>query len=183
MSTPRVHYVVAKLHSKSKKKLNYFSVFIFRHICYSRMATLTLNPSITCMGCQGLKQYPNGFRSGLCFMCFPRSIDNRDCKITFKDVLQMIFTRPAAWYRCDRKIINFVRSELEKTYFKRLPEAIPKGYMLNIGKNHYEDHNLVTGKVTKYFNGCIMILAPGSNDPDNDVPLATFHFDRNYNIM
>ena len=54
------------------------------------MATLTLNPSITCMGCAGLKQYPKGFRSGLCFMCFPRSIDNRDCKITLSSV-----TRPA----------------------------------------------------------------------------------------
>jgi len=147
------------------------------------MATLTLGPAITCMGCKGMKQYPNGFRSGLCFMCFPRSIDNQDCKITFKDVLQMIFTQPAAWYRCDDKIITFIRSELEKNYFKRLAKDIPKGYMLNVGKNHYEDRNLVTGKVTKYFNGCIMILAPGSNDPDNDVPLATFHFDRNYDIM
>ena len=147
------------------------------------MATLTLGPAITCMGCEGMKQYPNGFRSGLCFMCFPRSIDNRDCKITFKDVLQMIFTRPAAWYRCDQKIITFIRSELEKNNFKRLAKDIPKGYMLNVGKNNYEDRNLVTGKVTKYFNGCIMILAPGSNDPDNDVPLATFHFDRNYDVM
>lgn len=147
------------------------------------MATLTLEPAVTCMGCEGMKQYPNGFRSGLCFMCFPRSIDNRDCKITFKDVLKMIFTRPATWYRCDQKIINFVRSELEKNYFKSLPEAIPSGYMLNVGKNHYEDHNLETGDITRYFHGCIMILAPGSNDPDTDVPLATFHFDRNYNIL
>ena len=147
------------------------------------MATLTLNSAITCLGCQGLKQYPNGFRTGLCFMCFPRSIDNRDCEINFKDVLQMFFTRPASWYRCDQKIIDFVRSELEKNYFKRLPNAIPKGYLLNIGKNHYQDHNVVTGEITKYFHGCIMILAPGSNDPDNDVPLATFHFDRNYDIL
>ena len=147
------------------------------------MATLTLGSAITCMGCEGMRQYPNGFRSGLCFMCFPRSIDNPDCKITFKDVLQMIFTRPTTWYRCDHKIINFVRSELENNYFKRLSTAIPKGYMLNVGKNHYEDHNLETGEITKYFHGCIMILAPGSNDPDNDVPLATFHFDRNYNIL
>tara|TARA_E500000331_G_scaffold46844_1_gene39472 strand:- start:275 stop:718 length:444 start_codon:yes stop_codon:yes gene_type:complete len=147
------------------------------------MATLTLEPAVTCMGCEGMKQYPNGFRSGLCFMCFPRSIENHDCKITFKDVLKMIFTRPATWYRCDQKIINFVRSELEKNYFKSLPEAIPSGYMLNVGKNHYEDHNLETGDITRYFHGCIMILAPGSNDPDTDVPLATFHFDRNYNIL
>ena len=147
------------------------------------MATLTLNSAITCLGCQVLKQYPNGFRKGLCFMCFPRSIDNRDCEINFKDVLQMFFTRPAAWYRCHDKIINFVRSELEKNYFKRLPDAIPKGYLLNIGKNHYEDFDAVTGEITKYFHGCIMILAPDSNDPDNDVPLATCHFDRNYDIL
>ena len=147
------------------------------------MATLTLGPAITCMGCEGMRQYPNGSRSGLCFMCFPRSIDNHDCKITFKDVIKMLFTRKNAWYRCDQKIINFLRSELENNYFKRLPKAIPKGYQLNIGKNHYEDRDLVTGEVTKYFNGCIMILEPGANDPDNDVPLATFHFDRNYNLL
>ena len=95
----------------------------------------------------------------------------------------MLFTRKHAWYRCDAKIINFLRSELENNYFKSLPNAIPKGYLLNIGKNHYEDRNLETGEVTKYFNGCIMILEPGANDPDNDVPLATFHFDRNYNLL
>jgi hypothetical protein len=146
------------------------------------MATLKLNPSISCLGCDGMKQYPNGFRSGLCFMCFPRSIDNRDCEINFNDILKMLFTRKNSFLRCDQKIINFLKKELEDTYFPRLPKAIPKGYMLNIGKNHYEDHNL-TGKVIKYSLGCIMILEPGANDPDNDTPMAVFHLDENFNIV
>ena len=77
----------------------------------------------------------------------------------------------------------FLRKELEDNYFKRLSKPIPKGYMLNIGKNHYEDHNLVTGESTKYWRGCIMVLEPGANDPDNDVPLAVFHLDKNFNIV
>ena len=147
------------------------------------MSTLKLNASITCLGCKGMKQYPNGFRSGLCFMCFPRSIDNRGCEINFNDILKMLFTRKNSFLRCDEKIINFLRKELEDTYFPRLPKAIPKGYMLNIGKNHYEDHNLVTGEVSKYSQGCIMILEPGSNDSDTDVPIAVFHLDENFNIL
>ncbi len=150
---------------------------------YSIIATLTLKPSINCLGCNGMRQYPNGFRTGLCFMCFPRSIDNRECKINFKDILQMLFTRKTSFLRCDQKIIDFLRKELEETYFKRLDNEIPKGYMLNIGKNHYEDHNLVTGASKKYWRGCIMILEPGARDPDNDIPLATFHLDENFNIM
>jgi hypothetical protein len=147
------------------------------------MAILTLNPSINCLGCSGMKQYPNGFRSGLCFMCFPRSIDNRDCKITLNDILKMLFTRKNSFLRCDQKIIDFLRKELEANYFNRLSKIIPKGYMLNIGKNHYEDHNLVTGNVHKYFRGCIMILEPGAHDPDNNIPLATFHLNENFDII
>ena len=147
------------------------------------MSTLKLNPSITCLGCDGMRQYPNGFRSGLCFMCFPRSIDNPSAQINFNDILKMLFTRKNSFLRCDQKIINFLRKELEETYFPRLPKAIPKGYMLNIGKNHYEDHNLVTGEVRKYSLGCIMILEPGANDPDNDTPMAVFHLDENFNIV
>ncbi len=146
------------------------------------MSYLKLEPSITCLGCDGMRQYPNGFRTGLCFMCFPRSIDNRDCKINFNDILKMLFTRKTSFIRCDQRIIDFVRKELENTYFKRLDISIPKGYILNIGKNHYEDHNLVTGDIRKYSKGCIMILEPGANDPDNDIPMAVFHLDENYNI-
>tara|TARA_A100001388_G_scaffold24933_1_gene16137 strand:+ start:482 stop:832 length:351 start_codon:yes stop_codon:yes gene_type:complete len=116
-------------------------------------------------------------------MCFPRSIDNRDCEINFNDILKMLFTRKNSFLRCDQKIIDFLRKELEDNYFKRLSKPIPKGYMLNIGKNHYEDHNLVTGESTKYWRGCIMVLEPGANDPDNDVPLAVFHLDKNFNIV
>ena len=50
------------------------------------MATLTLESSITCLGCKAMQQYPSGFRTGLCFMCFPRSIDNRDAEINLNDV-------------------------------------------------------------------------------------------------
>tara|TARA_B100000575_G_C22798561_1_gene471574 strand:- start:95 stop:538 length:444 start_codon:yes stop_codon:yes gene_type:complete len=147
------------------------------------MSTLKLNASITCLGCNGMKQYPNGFRTGLCFGCFPRSIDNRDCEINFNDILKMLFTRKNSFLQCDQKIINFLRKELENNYFKHIPESIPKGYMLNIGKNHYEDYNLVTKTSRKYWEGCIMILEPGANDPDNDIPLAVFHVDENFNIV
>ncbi len=147
------------------------------------MSTLKLNPSITCLGCNGMKQYPNGFRTGLCFMCFPRSIDNRDCEINFNDILKMLFTRKNSFLQCDQKIINFLRKELETNYFNRIPESIPKGYMFNIGKDHYEDHNLVTKTSRKYWEGYIMILEPGSNDSDNDIPLAVFHVDENFNIV
>lgn len=147
------------------------------------MSTLKLNPSITCLGCDGMRQYPNGFRTGLCFMCFPRIIDNPGAEINLNDILKMLFTRKNSFLRCDQKIINFLKKELEETYFPRLPKAIPKGYMLNIGKNHYEDHNLVNGKIRKYSLGCIMILEPGANDPDNDTPMAVFHLDENFNIV
>ena len=147
------------------------------------MATLKLEPSITCLGCSKMQQYPNGFRTGLCFMCFPRSIDNRYSEINLNDILKMLFTRNGSFLRCDQKIIDFLRKELETNYFKHLSKIIPKGYMLNIGKNHYEDHNLVTGDVRKYFRGCIMILEPGANDPDTDIPLATFHLDENFDII
>lgn len=147
------------------------------------MSTLKLNPSITCLGCDGMRQYPNGFRTGLCFMCFPRIIDNPGAEINLNDILKMLFTRKNSFLRCDQKIINFLKKELEETYFPRLPKAIPKRYMLNIGKNHYEDHNLVNGKIRKYSLGCIMILEPGANDPDNDTPMAVFHLDENFNIV
>jgi len=147
------------------------------------MSTLKLNSSINCLGCDVMRQYPNGFRTGLCFMCFPRSIDNRNCEINFNDILKMLFTRKNSFLRCDQKIIDFLRKELEDNYFKRLSKPIPKGYMLNIGKNHYEDHNLVTGESTKYWRGCIMVIEPGANDADNDVPLAVFHLDKNFNIV
>jgi hypothetical protein len=147
------------------------------------MFTLKLNSSITCLGCQNMRQYPNGFRSGLCFMCFPRSVDNRDCEINLNDILKMLFTRKNSFLKCDQKIIDFLRKELETNYFKRLPNSIPKGYQLNIGKNHYEDHNLVTGNVRKYSEGCIMILEPGANDSDNDIPLATFHLNEAFKII
>lgn len=147
------------------------------------MFTLKLNSSITCMGCQNMQQYPSGFRSGLCFMCFPRSVDNRDCEINLNDILKMLFTRKNSFLKCDQKIIDFLRKELETNYFKRLPNSIPKGYQLNIGKNNYEDHNLVTGNVRKYSEGCIMILEPGANDPDNDIPLATFHLNEAFKII
>ena len=147
------------------------------------MSTLKLNPSITCLGCDGLRQYPNGFKSGLCFMCFPRSIDNRECEINLNDILKMLFTRKNSFLKCDQKIINFLRKELEDTYFPSLPKAIPKGYLLNIGKNHYEEHNLETGNLRKYSEGCIMILEPGAHDPDNDIPIVVFHLDEHFNIV
>lgn len=147
------------------------------------MEILKLPSSINCLGCANLRQYPNGWNKGLCFMCFPRSIDNRECDININDVLKMLFTIKSAFLRCDIKIINFLKKHLETYYFPKLSKTIPKGYMLNIGKNHYQDHNLVTGEVSKYFEGCIMILEPGANDPDNDVPMAIFHLDRNFNII
>ena len=72
---------------------------------------LKLNSSITCMGCQNIRQYPNGFRSGLCFMCFPRSVDNRDCEINLNDILKMLFTRKNSFLNRDQKIIDFLRKE------------------------------------------------------------------------
>jgi hypothetical protein len=147
------------------------------------MATLTLESSITCQGCKAMQQYPSGFRAGLCFMCFPRSIDNRDAKINLNDVLKMFFTIKSSFPRCEQKIIYFLRKELEENYFKGLTKTIPKGYMLNIGKNQYDNYNLETGKVSKSWQGCIMILEPGASDPDNDIPLATFHLDNNFNII
>ena len=147
------------------------------------MATLILESSITCQGCKAMRQYPSGFRSGLCFMCFPRSVDNRDSKINLNDVIKMLFTRKSSFLRCEQKIIDFLRQELEEKYFKRLTKAIPKGYMLNIGKNHYDNYNLETGEVVKTWQGCIMILEPGAHDPDNDTPMAVFHLDENFNIV
>ena len=130
-----------------------------------------------------MQQYPSGFRTGLCFMCFPRSVDNRDSKINLNDVLKMLFTRKSSFLRCEQKIIDFLRKELEENYFNRLTKSIPKGYMLNIGKNHYDNYNLETGEVVKTWQGCIMILEPGASDPDNDIPLAVFHIDDNFNII
>ena len=147
------------------------------------MATLTLESSITCLGCKTMQQYPSGFRTGLCFMCFPRSIDNRDAEINLNDVLKMLFTRKSSFLRCEQKIIDFLRRELEENYFKELKKTIPKGYMLNIGKNHYDNYNLETGEVSKTWQGCIMILEPGACDPDYDIPLAIFHLDSNFNII
>ena len=95
----------------------------------------------------------------------------------------MLFTRENSFLNCDQKIINFLRKELEDTYFKHLSKIISKGYMLNIGKNHYEDYNITTGEVSKYMRGCIMILESGSNDPDNDIPMYTFHLDKHFNIV
>ena len=147
------------------------------------MDIIKLTPSINCLGCANLKRYPNGWTKGLCFMCFPRSIDDRECDINIKDVLKMLFTRKGAFLRCDIKIITFLKKHLETNHFPKLSKTIPSGYMLNIGRNHYEDHNLVTGDVSKYYEGCIMILEPGANDSDNDIPLAVFHLDRNFNIV
>jgi hypothetical protein len=147
------------------------------------MEILKLPSSINCLGCVNLRQYPNGWNKGLCFMCFPRVINEPNSDININDVLKMLFTIKSAFLQCDHRIINFLKKNLETYHFPKLSKTIPKGYMLNIGKNHYEDHNLVTGEVRKYYEGCIMILEPRANDPENDVPIAIFHLDRNFNII
>tara|TARA_B100001027_G_scaffold57548_1_gene38866 strand:- start:985 stop:1428 length:444 start_codon:yes stop_codon:yes gene_type:complete len=147
------------------------------------MEILKLPSSINCLGCANLRRFPNGWNKGLCFMCFPRVIDKPNSDININDVLKMLFTRKGSFLRCDIRIINFLKKHMEVNHFPKLSKPIPKGYMINIGKNHYEDHNLVTGEVSKYYEGCIMIIEPSANDPDNDVPLAVLHLDRNFNIV
>ena len=96
------------------------------------METLTLGTSLNCLGCANMKQYPNGWRKGLCLWCFPRMVDDRDCDININDILKMLFTRKGAFLRCDQKIIDFLKNHLETHHFPKLSKTIPRGYMLNI---------------------------------------------------
>ena len=138
--------------------------------------------TVTCLGCKGMTQYPNGFRKGLCFFCFPKSIDDREADIEITDIIKMLFTRNT-FLKCDDQIINFLKSELETNHFPKLSRTIPKGYQLNIGKHHYDNFNANTGKlISKTWKGVIMILEPWACDPDTDVPIATFNIDDDFNI-
>ena len=115
---------------------------------------------------------------------FSQNGDDRECDININDILKMLFTRKGAFLRCDQTLIDFLKNHLETHHFPKLSKTIPRGYMLNIGKNHYNDYNAETGEmIGKHWEGCIMIFDPGANDPDNDIPIEVFHLDNNFNIV
>ena len=137
--------------------------------------------TVTCLGCKGMKQYPNGFRKGLCFFCFPKSIDDREADIEITDIIKMLFTRNT-FLKCDDQIINFLKSELETNHFPKLPSTIPKGYQLNIENEKYSDYNSAGELIGGTWDARIMIFEPNARNPGTDIPIATFNVDRNFNI-
>ena len=145
--------------------------------------TLNLGPSILCRGCKNMRQYPNGFRKGLCMLCFPRSIDDRHCSITITDILKMFFTRDRSFLRCDDSIINFLKTVLETYHFPKLNKTIPKGYQLDISADGWDDYNPQGEKINSTWEGAIHILKPDACNPGIDVPLVSFKVDKHYNIL
>jgi hypothetical protein len=137
--------------------------------------------TVTCLGCKGMKQYPNGFRKGLCFFCFPKSIDDREADIEITDIIKMLFTRNT-FLKCDNQIINFLKSELETNHFPKLTRTIPKGYQLNIENEKYSDYNSAGELIGGTWGARIMIFEPNARNPGTDIPIATFNVDRNFNI-
>ena len=147
------------------------------------METLKLYKSLNCLGCANLDRLPNGWNKGLCFMCFPRSIDEPNSDININDVLKMLFTRKGTFLRCHDRIINFLKNHLEKHHFPKLSKIIPKGYQLNIENEKYSDYNSSGKLIGESWNAIIMILEPHARDPMNDIPIATFNVGRDFNIL
>ena len=147
------------------------------------METLKLYKSLNCLGCANLQRLPYGWNKGLCFMCFPRSIDEPNSDININDVLKMLFTRKGTFLRCHDRIINFLKSHLEKYHFPKLSKTIPKGYQLNIENEKYSDYNSSGQLISESWNAIIMILEPHARDPMNDIPIATFNVGRDFNIL
>tara|TARA_Y100000590_G_scaffold179768_1_gene204922 strand:- start:17037 stop:17483 length:447 start_codon:yes stop_codon:yes gene_type:complete len=145
--------------------------------------TLQLGTASTCLGCKQITQYPNGFRKGVCGLCFPRSLDDKTCDITLNDIVKMLFTREGSFLRCDQRIINYLRKALEIYNFPKLSKSIPKGYQLNIENEKYSDYNSAGELIGETWDARIMILEPNACDPINDIPIATFNVDRNFNIL
>ncbi len=145
------------------------------------MDTLTLYKSLNCLGCANLQRYPQGWNKGLCFMCFPRAIDEPTSDININDVLKMLFTRKGTFLRCHDRIINFLKNHLEKHHFPKLSKTIPKRYQLNIENEKYSDYNSSGELIGESWNAIIMILEPGANNPD--IPIATFNVGRDFNIV
>ena len=116
-------------------------------------------------------------------MCFPRAIEEPNSDININDVLKMLFTRRGTFLRCHDRIINFLKSHLEKHHFPKLSKTIPKGYQLNIENEKYSNYNTSGELISESWNAIIMILAPHASDSINDIPIATFNVSRDFNIL